>query len=250
MARSERKDWLEPIVPIAAIFFLYFFMRSIFVIWVPDRLEIAPNVRDHMCDGVDGLCGAVTAIALIWFAIVGALVGKYEHMAVLLVLVAAVVGFLVFNLRYPWQQRAHVFLGNGGSMILGLSLSWFAIDLTQNNNYSVPPIVTIWIISIPLLNMGGVLLHRYVKGKSLFSADRKHLHHILLLVGYSESEAVVRLLIISTIFGGLGIAAWQLGVPEYVMFYSFIILFISYYFVVYHTWKMARTFKQTSLREQ
>jgi UDP-GlcNAc:undecaprenyl-phosphate GlcNAc-1-phosphate transferase len=198
----------------------------------------------NMTDGMDGLAGGVGFIALLWFGVAAAMLKLGTQTSLLLLLLSALAGFLLFNIRHPWRTRASVIMGDAGSMMAGLAMAWFAVDLTQGEGHSLPPITAVWILALPLLDMGGVMVRRIAKGQSPFAADRKHLHHILLLAGYSGTRVVTILLVLSALMGGVGIAAWQLGIPDYAMFYAFLILLAVYYYLMTKAWSLMKSLKK------
>jgi UDP-GlcNAc:undecaprenyl-phosphate GlcNAc-1-phosphate transferase len=78
-----------------------------------------------------------------------------------------------------------------------------------------------------------VMIRRILRGQNPFRADRQHLHHILLQVGYSEAQATAVLLVSSAALGGIGFAGWCYQVPDYVLFYVFMGLFVLYCFALH-----------------
>lgn len=198
----------------------------------------------NMADGTDGLAGGLSLISAVWLIIVALLSGAYpETVMLLLVLVAAIMGFLHFNLRHPWRKRAVVFMGDAGSMMLGFVLAWFAIELCQGERPAMSPITAAWILGLPMLDTVCIMLRRILKGRSPFAADREHLHHILLLAGYSDAKTVAILLRASAGLGAVGVAGLLLGVPDVVMFYAFVGLFGLYCFAMSHAWNLMKAIK-------
>lgn len=197
----------------------------------------------NMIDGVDGLAGGIAFIALVLLGTVAALAGMTVRPALIFLLASAVLGFLVFNMRSPWRSKAAVFMGDAGSMMLGYALVRFAVDLTDSNSRVLTPITAVWILAIPLMDTVYTMLRRMFKGKSPFSADREHLHHIFLRAGYSVSGTVAIILSVSLLLGLIGLAGWHFEVPEYVMLYSFLALFALYSFAMTHAWKVMRVIK-------
>ncbi len=178
----------------------------------------------NMLDGLDGAAGGVALAASLWLAWCAAVQGLGTQFVLLLLLAAAIAGFLVWNLRIPGRTQAAVFMGDAGSMMLGLALCWFAIDLTQGAGRSLPPIACVWLLAVPLLDMARVMYLRLRRGVSLFEADREHFHHALLARGHSVA-ATAWILIGSTVLAGaVGAGAWKLGVPDWAMFYAFLAL--------------------------
>ena len=79
----------------------------------------------NMADGVDGLAGGLSFIGVLSLGAAAVLIGQPVSAQLLFVMAAAIAGFLLFNMRFPWQDRAGVFMGDAGSMMLGLFLTWF-----------------------------------------------------------------------------------------------------------------------------
>lgn len=194
----------------------------------------------NMTDGVDGLAGGLAFVGVVFMGIAAELTGQAGSAGLLFVMAAAIAGFLVFNLRLPWQPRARVFMGDSGSMMLGLFLTWFSIELTQRGMEPLPPIVAVWFLAVPILDMGLVTVRRLAKGRSPFRAGRDHLHHFLMFAGYSPSRTVNLMLLLSVFLAAVGFIAWRMKVPEAVLFYAFMALFTAYYLLSRRAWRMAR----------
>lgn len=198
----------------------------------------------NMSDGLDGLGGGLAFFAFAWFAVAAAVAGKAAEAAFLGLFLSVVLGFLVFNLRTPWRSRATVFMGDAGSMMLGFALAWFAVELSQGEGRAIRPITAVWVLGLPLMDTVSLMLRRMLKGKSPFSADREHLHHIFLAAGYSVPQTVAILLAASTLLGGIGVVAGHLGVPDHLMFYAFLGLFALYCLAVAYAWKLMKLAKR------
>ncbi len=196
----------------------------------------------NMIDGVDGLAGGVSLIALLVFSAFAA-AGGFLALTLLPPLVCAVVGFMLFNLRTPWRSHASVFMGDVGSVLLGFSLAWYAVDLAQAR-HAFTPITAIWIVAIPLMDTTALMIRRVRKGRSPFSADREHLHHILLRAGFTPGQTVAIVYVLSLLLAAYGVAGWSQGVPEYVMFYTFMALFGLYYYGVHRAWKLMKQLRR------
>lgn len=190
----------------------------------------------NMADGMDGLAGMLALVALVSLAVV-TYIGKQQVLFhILLILACCLVAFLGFNARFPWRNRAVVFMGDAGSMFLGFALTWFTVRLTQGNRAVMTPVTPLWFIALPLFDMTATMLRRIVQGRSPFDADREHLHHVFLLAGFSVSQTVTILTSIAFIFALTGIAGLYLGIPEYIMFYAFLGLFTIYFLMMVRTW--------------
>jgi UDP-GlcNAc:undecaprenyl-phosphate GlcNAc-1-phosphate transferase len=184
----------------------------------------------NMLDGLDGLAGSVCGGALVLMAVAAGLSGLETPLWIAVLMLSAVAGFLLLNLRLPWQSHARVFMGDAGSMMLGFALVWLAVDLSQGASRTLPPIVAVWILALPLADMARVMLTRMLRGQSPFLADRIHLHHLLIARGFSNNRVVMTMAGLSAAGGVIGIAGWKLGVPDYALFYAFIVVLAIYCF--------------------
>lgn len=198
----------------------------------------------NMIDGVDGLAGGLSLVALLFFGVSALLVGQAAPAQLLFVMTATVLGFLVLNIRHPWQSRAQAFMGDSGSMMLGLFLTWFSVELTQGAGERLPPIVAVWFLGVPILDMGLVTVRRIMKGVSPFRASRDHFHHVLLLAGFSPARTVNLLLLTSILLASIGFFAWRTGIPEWMLFYSFMALFGAYYLLSLRAWRLVRILRR------
>ena len=191
----------------------------------------------NMIDGLDGLAGGVVLVALAWFAVAGSIQGAAVDTALAVAFMGAVAGFLVFNFRHPIHDRASVFLGDTGSMMLGLILVWLAVRLTQAGKGGLPPMAAVWVIGMPLLDTLSIMVRRMAQGRSPLSPDRDHLHYVLLRAGLSVRQTVVVLMLVGLLFGAIGIGAWQFGVPDSVLFYFALLVYVVYLMVMSRVWK-------------
>lgn len=194
----------------------------------------------NMLDGVDGLAGGLVLAVLLVFGFMAWLGGHQNQATLLFVLAGAVAGFSAFNMRSPWRTRAAVFMGDSGSMMLGFVVAWFAIDLSQQSAKSFAPITAVWILALPILDTVSLMLRRILKGRSPFSPGHDHLHHIFLRAGFSVPQTVMLIVSLSSVLALAGIAAGYLGVPEYLMFYGFLLLFLVYFFGMSHAWRLMK----------
>ena len=144
----------------------------------------------NMIDGLDGLAGTQVLVSVTFFALVAFGAGDARMGTELLILGGAIAGFLVFNLRSPWLKRALVFLGDTGGLFLGLLLAWYSVRLAGGETAPLRPMTAVWIVAVPLLDMGAVMFRRMVQKKSPFHPDRQHLHYIFLDAGFSVNQVV------------------------------------------------------------
>lgn len=190
----------------------------------------------NMVDGLDGLGGSIAFVAFAWYALVAAQSGLAVQSGTAVILCGAIAGFLAFNLRFPWQRRARVFLGDAGSLMIGFALGWFAIDLTQGTGRTFPPIAALWVVVLPLADCVSLMARRIGAGQSPFVADAHHIHHYLLRRGFTHGQTLAILVGLSAAFGAVGYLGWRLHVPESALFWPFFFGFFAYHFWIRHAW--------------
>src|SRR5690606_15367016 len=100
----------------------------------------------------------------------------------------ALAGFLVYNLRTPLRKQAAVFMGDAGSMALGLVVAWFAMSLAQEPHVVFAPISVAWILALPIIDICAQFNRRVREGRHPFSPDRGHFHHHFRHAGISSGQ--------------------------------------------------------------
>ncbi len=194
----------------------------------------------NMSDGVDGLAGGLSLVALLGLAYVADSAGLASERTLLLMLVVVVMGFLLFNMRLPWRHRALVFMGDAGSMFLGFAISWFLIAISQGSDRAMAPVAALWLLMVPLFDTVWLILWRFSQGRSPTTSDVGHLHHVLQMTGMGTTASVWLMLVIAALGATAGIAALESGVAESTMFYLFLGLFAAYCVLMAVSWQRRR----------
>ncbi len=201
-------------------------------------IMVAMNAFNFI-DGIDGLSGLLFMIAM--FAMIalcmlenGISINNY---LIPLVFFVAIIPYMAFNLGLLGSNY-RVFLGDAGSMLLGLTVAWLLINYTQQGNSEVfSPVTALWIIAIPLMDMLTVVIRRAVNRKSPLSADRNHLHHLFLDRGFSDRHALISIGFLGLAFAVIGILTEVNEVSQSTMLSIFLIIFAIYYHVMSHLQK-------------
>ncbi|NTU43286.1 MAG: undecaprenyl/decaprenyl-phosphate alpha-N-acetylglucosaminyl 1-phosphate transferase [Nitrospirales bacterium] len=196
----------------------------------------------NMSDGVDGLAGGQTAVSSLWLGIIASMAGLRVQAFVIFLFLSVILGFLAFNARSPWRERATVFMGDAGSMMLGLCLSWFAIEVSQTPRAGVMPISVLWILGLPVLDTVTLMVRRLQKGQSPFQAGRDHSHHILLHAGFSHGQTTAIMVTFSSILGAVGFWGWWMSAPEWLMTCGYFFIFSVYFWGMRHAWRVSHFF--------
>ncbi|WP_437365203.1 MraY family glycosyltransferase [Inquilinus limosus] len=168
----------------------------------------------NMIDGLDGLAGGTAASALFWLALMASFLGRSAAIAQLFVLLAVVLGFLTFNMRHRWRPRALVFMGDAGSTMLGAAIAYFIVDLSSGPQASIPFPVLLWVCIIPVVDTLSLMVRRLHAGRSPFSPDRWHLHHLLLERGLTHATATGVIVGLSILFGAIAYIGTVMAISD------------------------------------
>ena len=174
----------------------------------------------NFVDGLDGLAAGLIAIGGVGFFLYSyqltreASPGDFSNLATLVValLVGACIGFLPHNFH-----PARIFMGDSGSMLIGLVIAAAGIQVTGQIDLAVtntrqsfpaflPILLPLAVLLLPLLDMGLAVIRRVGSGKSPFHPDRMHLHHRMLQLGHSHRRAVIILYVWTFVFAGAATA--------------------------------------------
>jgi UDP-GlcNAc:undecaprenyl-phosphate GlcNAc-1-phosphate transferase len=156
----------------------------------------------NLADGLDGLAGGTTFLCLGALAMLAHSGGQVVCAAMTLAFAGAVLGFLRFN-TYP----ASVFMGDAGSQLLGFAVGVLSLRATQIGDSAVSAATPILLLALPILDTLSVMVQRIGEGRSPFDADKNHIHHKLLALGFDHHEAVM---VIYTIQANLFLMAYWL----------------------------------------
>ncbi len=153
----------------------------------------------NFIDGLDGLAAGVSAIMTVSIVFISARLGDYSVAMVGTALMGACFGFLPYNFN-----PAKIFMGDTGSTFLGFVLATFSIQGVFKSYAVISFAVPLLIMGLPLFDAVFAMIRRIMKGQSPMQADRGHLHHRLIDMGFSQKQTVF---ILYTISGVLGITA-------------------------------------------
>lgn len=156
----------------------------------------------NLTDGLDGLAAGVGLLAASVNALVAIWLANY-YMAVMMCLLAgALLGFLRYNFH-----PARVFLGDTGSLALGMFLALSSLHSAQKAHTVVLILVPIFALGYPIMDTLLAIARRMVRGQPLFSGDRDHIHHRLLNRGASPSRAAIQVYAVSAVLCAACLAA-------------------------------------------
>lgn len=140
----------------------------------------------NLLDGLDGLAAGCAILSLAGIGLLAFSAGGGSDITLMsLATIGAAFGFLRYN-TFP----ASVFMGDAGSQFLGFSIAALSIMLIEHTQNALSPAVILPLLGLPILDTCMVIMLRIKRGRSLFSADRNHIHHKLLSVGLKHYQAV------------------------------------------------------------
>ena len=140
----------------------------------------------NLLDGMDGLAATVGGMIGLALAIMAAMMGHPTESMVAAALVGGVVGFLVYN--FP---PARVFLGDTGSMVIGLVLGVIAVKSSLKSSATIALAAPVAIWTLPILDASMAILRRKLTGRSILIPDRAHLHHRLAERGFGPRGSLI-----------------------------------------------------------
>jgi UDP-GlcNAc:undecaprenyl-phosphate/decaprenyl-phosphate GlcNAc-1-phosphate transferase len=146
----------------------------------------------NLIDGLDGLAGGVSVITLVAFGVLAFHAANNEVLILCIALLGAVLGFLKYNF-FP----ARIFMGDAGSLVVGFVISFLALCLTQGDDGQVQPVVPLLVIGLPVADAVWVMTSRLCARQSPFAADRTHVHHKFLALGFEHRYTVILIYSIS-----------------------------------------------------
>lgn len=198
----------------------------------------------NMIDGIDGLAGAVSLVALSSVVVLLLLSNNGSKIMVPMLIIAALLPFLAFNLSWKGFKGNKIFMGDSGSMFIGLTIVWLLVEYTQGQDAAMRPITAVWLVGLPLIDMAAIMYRRARKGQSVLQPDRQHLHNIFMRAGFSSRYSLVVITLIGLCFASIGIIGELMKVHEYIMFYSFVLMLLIYSVIIQNIWVILRYLKR------
>src|SRR5574337_132563 len=195
------------------------FVTVVFLIGVSNAVNLT--------DGLDGLAGCLSFLSLSGIAYLAYVADDSTVLLLTVPFLGGLLGFLRYN-----TYSARIFMGDGGSQLLGFIMGVFAVLLTDSSRGPFSSSLALFLLGLPFLDTLGVTGQRLAEGRSPFIGDRAHIHHKLLRFGFTHYEAVTVIYMIQAGMLGLTyVLRWQsdlLILPLYLMMAgSVLMLFIA-----------------------
>lgn len=161
----------------------------------------------NLIDGLDGLAAGIVCIACLSIAYTSYSNGRTETASIALSVAGATLGFLAFNF-YP----ARIFMGDGGSMFLGFMMASISLmgDTPTKGTTLFATVIPVIILALPIFDTLFAIARRMINRRPIMQADRGHLHHRIMAMGFGQRRTVLALYCISSLMGIAGIL-WSSG---------------------------------------
>lgn len=192
-------------IAISSVFYLNFsfFSYIITFFWI-----IGVTNSYNLIDGIDGLCGGIASFACFTFAFIFFKSDNIAAIFICLSLASAVLGFLLFNWPLP---KAKIFMGDGGSQFLGFVLAVLPLLSSKGSIPTISLPYAIAVLMIPIFDTIAAIWRRLREKRRIDSPDRFHIHHKLMLLGFSSRSTMVILYFLQAIICIFLASAFWLG---------------------------------------
>lgn len=204
----------------------------------------------NMSDGLDGLAGTMSLVPILGFIVATEFLGDGKDLVILWCFAASIIAFLLFNVTVPGKRRALIFLGDSGSMFLGMALAWFAIRMSQGDDAALTPAAALWFLTLPIFDTICTTTRRIIRKRPPFSPDKEHLHHVFLLAGFTVTETVLIMSGLAAMGVTIGLLGSWLGISDLMLAGAWVILGILYFSVIMRAWTFMRFLRRSICRRR
>lgn len=187
----------------------------------------------NLIDGVDGYCSYYGSWACIAFAIIFFRSGDMVMFSLALITLGALIPFFFHNV---FGKISKMFLGDGGSLLLGMTLTLFTFSTLSSNSPCSKfadeglslVALTLAILAVPVFDTLKVMSYRVLRGHSPFQPDKSHLHHIFIEMEFSHLATSFIIVTTNIFIGIMVVVAWQLGASIDLQVYLVILLAFAF----------------------
>lgn len=196
-----------------------YFVTILFVVSITNAI--------NLIDGLDGLASGVSSIYFATISFIAIILNKMGGLDVVLslIMLGSTLGFLFHN--FP---PAKIFMGDSGSLFLGFIISVISL-LGFKSTTLTSLIIPMLILAVPIFDTGLAIARRTLKGESVGTPDKEHLHHQLLKMKYSTKKTVLIIYFINVLFALVSIL-YVLGDSEVAMFIYSLLMIVLLFFIL------------------
>ena len=195
-------------------FWLSIIMTVIWIVFITNAV--------NFIDGLDGLAAGVSAIMSVSLVFIALRIEEYYTAVIGLAIMGACFGFLPFNFN-----PAKIFMGDTGSTFLGFILATLSIQGVFKSYAIITFAVPLLILGLPLFDAVFAMIRRILRGQSPMTADRGHLHHRLIDMGFSQKQTVFILYAISAVLGLTAVVLAESGTLRALILVFCVLIFLT-----------------------
>ena len=172
----------------------------------------------NLIDGLDGLASGVSIIAASAIFVMSLIMNDVIVAFLSIALIGSTLGFLFFNFH-----PAKIFMGDTGSLLLGYLLSILSL-ISFKQVTIITLIIPILILAVPIIDTAIAIIRRKLNRQRIMDADKNHLHHRLLAVGYSHRQAVLFIYSMAFFFGASAILVYKADLVASILIFVLLLL--------------------------
>ncbi|EGQ9861268.1 UDP-N-acetylglucosamine--undecaprenyl-phosphate N-acetylglucosaminephosphotransferase [Vibrio parahaemolyticus] len=193
----------------------------------------------NMVDGIDGLLGGLSIVTFGALAFLLQVDSQHGLAYLCVVIIVAMLPYIFMNLGILGRERK-VFMGDAGSMMIGFTVIWLLLGVSQTGNSEplMRPVTALWLIAVPLMDMAAIMIRRIRRGDSPFKPDREHLHHIFQRLGFGPKQTLIAICFMASLYAAFGIYGEATNISEATMFSLFVLCFVIYSMILSYIWKI------------
>lgn len=223
-------------------------MEGIFGLWeLPYWVSVAFTIfvfilvinAFNLIDGIDGLAGGLALLSSVVFGLFFLVNGQQYLAMASVILIGALIGFLQHNL----SKKQKLFMGDSGSLFTGFLLAYLTIAFLNKSAGATTldfpianaPVLAITILSYPMLDTLRVFSIRIREGRSPFSADKNHIHHRFLSLGFSHKRSSASIVFLNGVVIAVAFALQQRNIHEQLL--ACLVLGIAVYLLPFYARK-------------
>ena len=159
----------------------------------------------NLIDGIDGLCSGLVLVGCLALGTLFMINEAWLHALFAFITAGLLIPFFHYNVFGISRKKRKIFMGDSGSLTLGLSMSFLSVSYAMNNSHIQPfsegaIVVAFTVLIVPVMDVARVMLVRVRLGSPLFRADRSHIHHKLLDLGLSHQKAMITIISLAGFF--------------------------------------------------
>ena len=205
----------------------------------------------NLIDGVDGLASGLGVVICTFFGIYFSLINETTLSMMSFALVGALLIFFFYNV---FGGKSKIFMGDSGALVLGYIVYLLVVNFCEINAagiinsgfaMSAAPVVVICVLSIPLIDTLRVMITRVKKGLSPFTADRNHVHHLLLSTGLKHREVTFVLILVNLFFISIGLLLRNVRIEI-----AFLVVVACAFIFTISLWRTVDRFKRKKEEEK